>query len=263
MNEPNLDPLVRRLDALETTNASLRRTNRRLMGLAVLAVSGVALMAFCSTQRAAEAGQPKVVEGDEFVLNDKDHKPRAVLKTRDDGSPVFTMLDKEGKPRLGFSLTAEGIPSLALIDHNAKVRVGLALSKLGGGGVHLNDKDGKIEISMDEGRIGTSPNIHIVHPKSEKGDVFAAELSLEPGTGNASLVLCTADLKNGGATLDTNQLCVGGNIGAPFWFLTKDHPILVMSDKNAKVKGSFGLDKDDNLILNDADGKVALPKGTK
>ena len=158
----------KRLEKLERELLAEKRRTRWLLAAVGLGVVGVALAwtlaTITSTAQAQGANSgPKVIRATQFILEDKNGKPRATLGVVKDGAglalfdetgepraaltvgsdgPVLPLLDKTGKPRAVLLADKDG-PGLSLNDENGKPRAGLVVTKKGPG-LHLLNENGKV-----------------------------------------------------------------------------------------------------------------------
>ena len=161
MIEPRTDEFVERIERLEASNGLLQGECRRWRrgGLAMAAI-GVVLGI---TGAAAASRVAPLLEANEFVLRDRDGKPRAALTVRDDGSPGLAFFDREGKVRLSFDLGSvdpakakaddsagpREPPGMNIYDEAGGLRAALTIRPDGTPGLGLFDKDRQPRLSLD------------------------------------------------------------------------------------------------------------------
>ena len=136
-------------ERLAKVEQELSKANRRscwlltIMAMAFIALGG--LWAFpqgtAVAQGNARTATPNVVRATQFILEDKQGKPRIGLGTIMD-EPVLSMIDANGKIRIVIDITKKDGPRMALLDENEETRALLNLLPKGGALFRLNDTKG-------------------------------------------------------------------------------------------------------------------------
>ena len=131
---PLTSDLIERLGRLETQQAKLQRSNRRLRmmtGAMLLFSSAMVLMA---------QGTPQIldsVDARQFVLHDSSGKVRAALGMTDDGAVGLNLVDSKDRSRITLDVAANGTPGLDFFDQDGKMRGTFAMGPEGNAGVGL------------------------------------------------------------------------------------------------------------------------------
>jgi apolipoprotein N-acyltransferase len=120
VTNPDLQPIVDRLAAVECENRFLKRL------VAAACFASLVLVGF-----ALFASRGGVVEAKEFVVRDDQGNRRAVWTTTSQGVSVLHLLDGGGAARATLSVTPEGAPTLALTDHDEKSLAAMAVTNEG------------------------------------------------------------------------------------------------------------------------------------
>lgn len=120
-----IEAMYRRLEKVEKQNRLWRAAL-----LCLLAVIGSLLL----LGQASPSG--RTITAEEFVLQDKMGRKRAVLSTRQttekgklisEGPPILALYDEQGRNRAHFRLMDEGNPDIWLGDGNGKLRAAFGL----------------------------------------------------------------------------------------------------------------------------------------
>ena len=117
---PDLQPIVERLEAMESQNRFLKRL------VIAACFASIVLVAFATL-----SSRGGVVEAKEFVVRDDHGNRRAVWTTTSQGISVLHLLDGGGAARATLSVTPEGTPTLALTDHEEKSLAAMAVTNEG------------------------------------------------------------------------------------------------------------------------------------
>ena len=157
--------LLARLEALEQTEARLKRQSMlNLVGLAVL-LGGAAAMFFFAVRRGVPGTVAPVVEAREYRLRDKDGKIRGAwgfaedgsirfvlqndanlralrLNLLPDGSAGITFSDSAGSNRVVLGLLSDGTSSLVFTDPKGTARSVYSFTPSGASSVIFADRDG-------------------------------------------------------------------------------------------------------------------------
>jgi len=154
MNESTRNQeLTARLELLEGTT---RRLERQVRGWKRLGMGVAACTVLLVGGGAAAIGTHSTIEAGEFVLRDQNHRVRAALALRPDGTPGLGLFDEAGHARLSVELGAQGAPSINLHDDMGRLRAALAMRPNGTPGLGLFDVNSRIRASLDVGNDGTS-----------------------------------------------------------------------------------------------------------
>jgi hypothetical protein len=146
-----------RLEKLERELFAEKRRNRWLLVAVGLGVVGVALAWTLANTTATAQAQgpniaPKVIRANQFILEDENGNPRAVLKTEKDG-PRLALFDENGKFRVALTANKD-TSALALADENGKFRAGLRVDKKDGPELALFDENGKFRVTLGANKDG-------------------------------------------------------------------------------------------------------------
>jgi len=138
--------LLKRLSRLESQQAKLQRSNRRLrMMTGAVALLCGALITMAQTSSAV----PDTVEAQQFLLRDSSGKLRGSMGVLPDGAAGLNLSDADGRTRVTVDLAANGTPGVDLYDQNGKVRATMALGDDGDPGVGLYGAKGHLRTSLD------------------------------------------------------------------------------------------------------------------
>lgn len=144
MDEPTMNSLVQRLEQLERGNHHLK-----LILVLVLVVSA-ALLVMGQTKYGKVT---KVIEAEQFVLQDAPGRVRAVLGVIENGGAVLSFMNKDGKMVLGVGVTAKDAPSVELYPDGKRRAALQALSADGPVNLEFTNKQGTAVLG-----IGVTPN---------------------------------------------------------------------------------------------------------
>lgn len=152
-----LSDLENKVRSQEATILRLHRHCRvwRLGGSLSLIVCALVLFA-----GAHQNDTKATIEAQQFVLRDRDGKPRITLGvTADNNSPSLNLFDEDGKQRIRLIATHAGGPGLTFYDTNDSRRLGMGLGPGGNPGLHFEDEDRTTRLGMGLGPNG-APGIH-------------------------------------------------------------------------------------------------------
>jgi hypothetical protein len=245
-HSPDWATVMTRLQALETRNDSLRRTNRifKVVSATCLAVIGVLLLT------AATADNPGEVKAERFILVDAEGQQYGVMGVSPDGEPGLALMDKKGTVRAALTLVgAPGLtlydskgkaraamevpsdkPRLRLFDENENTRVAVALSML-----TLTDADGTERAHLAV--LDNEPHFAFFDAKG-KGRV-----SLDVTGGDPRLRFLDADAKG--------RLALG---------IFRGLPGVVLADEYETPRALMAMSKDEPFIELHDDGGASLWK---
>jgi hypothetical protein len=145
MNE-STNELLERLSRLESQQAKLQRSNKRLrMMTGVVALLCGALITMGQTSSAV----PDTIEAQQFLLRDSSGKLRGAMGVLSDGAVGLNLSDPDGRTRVTVDLASNGTPGVDLYDQNGKVRATMALGDDGDPGVGLYGAKGHLRTSLD------------------------------------------------------------------------------------------------------------------
>jgi hypothetical protein len=138
-----LEPILQRLEKLESQNRRLKRTPILLL----LLLGSLALMG------ASRKGHP--VKASEFILQDADGNTRASLKMGNTG-PYLVFYGADGKVARALVGVLPAGPALGFYDAKGKTRVSLALSS-NSANLTFDDSDEKLRAEI--GVLQEGPNL--------------------------------------------------------------------------------------------------------
>jgi hypothetical protein len=138
--------LIERLKRLESKQAELQRTIRRLgsaAGALLLLTGALALMAQTASR------QPQSLEAEQFILRDRDGTERGAMGITPDGAAGLNLVDAKGHTRITLDISADGSPGLDFYDSQGRLGATFALGPTGTPGLGLYDASGKLRTSLD------------------------------------------------------------------------------------------------------------------
>ena len=144
--DQSTNELIERLKRLESKQAELQRTNRRLgtaAGALLLITGALALMGQTATQ------QPQSLEAEQLVLRSSDGKVRGAFGINPDGAVGLNLADAKGHTRVTLDISADGSPGLDFYDSQGRLGATFALGSTGTAGLGLYDAGGKLRTSLD------------------------------------------------------------------------------------------------------------------
>jgi hypothetical protein len=144
--------LFDRLHKLERQN----RFQRRAGILAVMVAAAALLM--------GQAGPPKTVLSESFLLKDSAGKNRAALNVDAGGAVHFALADQSEKIFARLSVANNGGARLSLTDNKGIVRAGLSLLPDGTPDFGLADSAGVVRIGMGFDKKDNSPALVFYDP---------------------------------------------------------------------------------------------------
>lgn len=113
--------LAHRLEALERSNARLRRALVVVLGVTV----GVGFLA-PRTAVIAREDSPNV-ECQKLTLKDSKGRVRGLFAIANDDTPILSMFDENGKVRANMTLDEKGAPNFGFCDDHQKPKLSMAL----------------------------------------------------------------------------------------------------------------------------------------
>jgi hypothetical protein len=144
--DESTNELLERLSRLESQQAKLQRSNKRLrMMTGVVALLCGALITMGQTSSAV----PDTIEAQQFLLRDSSGKLRGAMGVLSDGAVGLNLSDPDGRTRVTVDLASNGTPGVDLYDQNGKVRATMALGDDGDPGVGLYGAKGHLRTSLD------------------------------------------------------------------------------------------------------------------
>ena len=144
--DESTNELLERLSRLESQQAKLQRSNKRLrMMTGVVALLCGALITMGQTSSVV----PDTVEAQQFLLRDSSGKLRGSMGVLADGAVGLNLSDPNGRTRVTVDLASNGTPGVDLYDQNGKVRATMALGDDGDPGVGLYGAKGHLRTSLD------------------------------------------------------------------------------------------------------------------
>ncbi|MDI9402501.1 MAG: hypothetical protein QM516_01395 [Limnohabitans sp.] len=129
-------------EQIRQLQASVRHQRYAILSLSAVVSIGVLSAA---TRPVSDATFDKVT-CKEWVVVDKDGKPRIGAKTLDNGKADVTWYDKDQKPRIIAATLASGDAAVQWLDKDAKQRISALTLASGAAGVAWMDKDGTARI---------------------------------------------------------------------------------------------------------------------
>ncbi len=138
--------------SVQELHARLRRVERQNRALAAfVALAGLGVGALLLMGAEPEAGQPKKIEAEAFVLRDANGRVRATLSSLDGGGAALVFFDskKQSNLRLIVGVNADGIPSLQLNDARGTERAVFGLDDADAPGIDLSDRAGRRRVRLN------------------------------------------------------------------------------------------------------------------
>lgn len=133
----------------------LRRTQRRTQQWVV---ASVAVILAGTLLVGAQKPEPREVVTNRLTLVDRDGRPRATLKCRDDGTVAFKLNDSEQKTRLSFSVASDGTSALSFLDRDSNPRIAMGSNEGEAWQLTYLNRQGRPIVSLgaedDEERVG-------------------------------------------------------------------------------------------------------------
>jgi len=167
--------LLARLDAIEQTEARLRRQNTiNLVGLAGL-VGLAAGLFFLSARRGVPGSVQDVVESRQYVLRDKTGAIRGAWGFADDGAMRFVLQNPGDQRALRLNLLPDGSAGLTFSDSTGAARVVLAFLQDGTSSLVFADQRGTARSVYSFTPNGSSSLIF-----ADKGGTTRAVLGVDP-----------------------------------------------------------------------------------
>jgi len=153
--------LLARLEALEQTEARLKRQSLlNLVGLAVL-LGGAAATFFFAARRGMPGSVAAVVESQEYRLRDKDGKIRGAWGFAEDGAIRFVLQNGDNQRALRLNLLPDGSAGVTFSDSAGTNRVVLGLLS-----------DGTSTLVFTDPR-GTARSVYSFAPSGASSVIFA------------------------------------------------------------------------------------------
>ncbi len=153
MDAKDIQDIVKRLEALEAENRSLRaqaetRRSLRRRTLTLWIVASSVFVGLPLGLAAQRAGTPRSIEAESFVLRDRSGKVKALWETTAEGMPRISLHDDQGLGRIEFLFRPDGTPAMHFRDADGRERLLLGIEANGVAALGIMGGKGKERISL-------------------------------------------------------------------------------------------------------------------